>query len=95
MTKWPEVFATSDQTALTMAKLFVEQIVGCHGVPAQVVSDCGVAFLSHLLTEICMLLGVEQVDSSLSKNQVPKVKLPMMSHEQGLVTNECIVTYTN
>ena len=27
LTKWPEVFATSDQTALIIAKLFVEQIV--------------------------------------------------------------------
>ena len=27
LTKWPEVFATSDQTALTIARLFVEQIV--------------------------------------------------------------------
>ena len=33
LTKWPEVFATSDQTALTIAKLFVEQIVCRHGVP--------------------------------------------------------------
>ena len=32
LTKWPEVFATSDQTALTIAKLFVEQIVCRHGV---------------------------------------------------------------
>ena len=36
LTKWPEVFATSDQTALTIiAKLSVEQIVCRHGVPAQ------------------------------------------------------------
>ena len=27
LTKWPEVFATKDQTALTIAKLFVEHIV--------------------------------------------------------------------
>ena len=27
LTKWPEVFATSNQTTLTIAKLFVEQIV--------------------------------------------------------------------
>ena len=27
LTKWPKVFATSDQTALMIAKLFVEQIV--------------------------------------------------------------------
>ena len=47
LTKWPEIFATSDQTALTIAKLFVKQIVCCHGVPAQLLSDCGAAFLSR------------------------------------------------
>ena len=30
LTKWP---ATPDQTALTIAKLFVEQIISHHGVP--------------------------------------------------------------
>lgn len=39
LTKWPEVFATSDQTALTIAHVFVEQIVSRHGVPAEILSD--------------------------------------------------------
>jgi len=34
LTKWPEVFATKHQTALTIAKLFVEEIVCRHGVPS-------------------------------------------------------------
>ena len=64
LTKWLEVFATSDQTALTIAKLFVEQIVCQHGVPAQLLSDRGAAFLSHLLMEICELLGVEKLNTT-------------------------------
>ena len=64
LTKWPEVFATSDQTALTIAKLFVEQIVCRYGVPAQLLSDRGAAFLSHLLTEICKLLEVEKLNTT-------------------------------
>ena len=44
LTKWPEVFPTSDQTALTIAKLFVEQIICRHGVPAQLLSDRGAVF---------------------------------------------------
>ena len=39
LTKWPEVFATEDQTALTIAQLFVEHIVSRHGVPAELLSD--------------------------------------------------------
>ena len=34
LTKWPEVFATSNQEALTIAKLLAEHIVPCHGVPS-------------------------------------------------------------
>ena len=64
LTKWPEVFATSDQTALTIARLFVEQIVCRHGVPAQLLSDRGAAFLSHLLMKICELLGVEKLNTT-------------------------------
>ena len=57
LTKWPEVFATRDQTAFTTAKLFVEEIVCHHGVPSQLLSDRGAAFLSYLMTENCKLLG--------------------------------------
>ena len=45
LTQWPEVFATKDQTALTIAKLFVQEIICRHGVPCQLLSDRGPAFL--------------------------------------------------
>ena len=46
LTKWPEVFAMKDQTALTIAQLFVEEIICRHGVPCQLLSDRGATFLS-------------------------------------------------
>ena len=46
LTKWPEVFATQDQSALTIAKLFVQEVVCRHGVPAQLLLDRG-KFSSH------------------------------------------------
>ena len=64
LTKWPEVFATKDQTALTIARLFVEHIVSRHGVPSQLLSDRGPAFLSHLMAEVCHLLGVKKVNTT-------------------------------
>ena len=33
LTKWPEVFATKEQTSLTIAKLSVQEIICRHGVP--------------------------------------------------------------
>ena len=33
-------------------------------MPAQLLSDCGAVFLSHLFTEICKLLGVEKLNTT-------------------------------
>ena len=64
LTKWPEVFAVSDQTAATIAKLLVEEIVSRHGVPLEVLSDTGRAFLSELMKEVQDLLGFHKVNTT-------------------------------
>ena len=64
LTKWPEVFATSDQTALTVARLLVEQVISRHGVPAELLSDRGKAFLSKLLHEVYDLMGMKKVNTT-------------------------------
>ena len=64
LTKWPEAFATPDQTSLTIARLFVEKIVSRHGVPRQLLSDRGPAFLSKLFLGICSVLGVKKVNTT-------------------------------
>lgn len=57
LTKWPEVFAVADKSSATIANLLVEEIVSRHGVPAEVLSDIGQAFLSGVMkeVEICCL----------------------------------------
>ena len=64
LTKWPEVYATKDQTSVTIAKLLVEKIVSRHGVPSQLLSDRGAAFLSGLMQELYRLLGVHKVNTT-------------------------------
>ena len=64
LTKWPKVYTVPDQTALTIAKLFVERIVSRLGVPSQLLSDSGPAFLSKLVYENCRLLGVEKINTT-------------------------------
>ena len=64
LTKWPEVFATADQTAPTIAGLFVEHVISRHGVPNQLLSDRGPSFLSRLMLEVCSVLGTKKVTTS-------------------------------
>ena len=64
LTKWPEVFAVPDQTAATIARLLVEEVVSRHGVPAEVLSDRGSAFLSELMKEVGRLLGFHKANTS-------------------------------
>ena len=63
-TKWPEVFLATDQTALTIAKLLVEEVISRHGVPRELLSDRGASFLSKLLAEICLLMGIKKVNTT-------------------------------
>lgn len=64
LTKWPEVFTTRHQSALTVTKLSVEEIISRHGVPHHLLSDRGPSFLSCLMTEVCQLMGVKKVNTT-------------------------------
>ena len=64
LTKWPEVFATPDQSALTIARLMVEHVISHHGVPRELLSDRGPAFLSKLLKEMCQLMGIKKTNTT-------------------------------
>ena len=63
-TKWPEVFTVSDQTAETIARLLVEQVISRPGVPEQLLSDRGKKFLSSLVQEVCKLTGTKKINTS-------------------------------
>ena len=64
LTKWPEVFAVPDQSAATVAKLLVEEVVSRHGVPTEVLSDRGRAFLSGLMEEVGKILGFRKINTT-------------------------------
>ena len=64
LTKWPEVYATKDQSLLTNVKLLVEHIVSQHGVPRELLSDRGKAFLSKLMYEVYELLRIKKVSTT-------------------------------
>ena len=64
LSKWPEVFAVADQTAHTVATLLVEHVISRQGVPAELLSDRGQNFLSALMSEVCNILGIHQVNTT-------------------------------
>lgn len=64
LTKWPEAFAIPDQTAETVARILVEEIVCRHGIPEELLSDRGSNFLSTLIQEICKLTGMRKINTS-------------------------------
>jgi transposase InsO family protein len=64
LNKWPEVFLVRDQIAPTIAKLLVEKIICCHGVPNQLLSNRGAKFLSNLLKEGYSLMGIKKLNTT-------------------------------
>ena len=59
-----EVYPTLDQSAATIANLIVRQIVSRHGVPSELLSDRGLAFLSGYSEEVQQLLGDKKLNTS-------------------------------
>ena len=62
--KWPEVYATADQTAPTIVRLLVKELISQHRVPTQVLSDRGPLFLSKRILSVCKVMGVKKVNTS-------------------------------
>jgi len=55
LTKWPKVFPAADQSAPTITKLLVEEVISQHGVPCELLSDRGAAFMSKLWQKFALL----------------------------------------
>ena len=70
LTKWPEVFATADQTSPTIARLLVEEVITRHGVP---LSDRGTSFLSKLMEDVYKLMGVSKTNTTVYHPQTNRL----------------------
>lgn len=58
------VFPTPDQKAGRLAKLLVEEVVPFCGVPDALLSDRGTNLLSHLMVDVCRLLGTKKLNTT-------------------------------
>ena len=64
LTKWPMVFPVPDQKAERLARLLCEEIVPMFGVPEALLSDRGANLLSHLMLDVCAILGIEKLNTT-------------------------------
>lgn len=61
-TKWPLVFPLPDQKSLRVAKLLAEEVVPHYGVPEVLLTDRGANLLSHLVLDLCNMLGIRKLN---------------------------------
>ena len=61
-TKWPLVFPAPDQLTVRIVKLLTKQVVPFFGVPDALLSDRGTNLLSHLMFDVCKLLGIKKLN---------------------------------
>ena len=64
LSKWPMVYPMPDQKAERIVKLLVEEIVPFFGVPEALLSDRGTNLLSHLMKDVCGLLGIKKLNTT-------------------------------
>ena len=63
-TKWPEVFAIPDQSADTVSRVFINEIVCRYGAPNELLSDQGANFLSDQMLETLRLVGTKKINTA-------------------------------
>ena len=62
--KWVETYTSPDLASKTTARLLVDCVVCCHGVPSQLLSDGGPNLLLDLIQNVCALLGMRKVNTT-------------------------------
>ena len=63
-TKWPLVFPAPDQQTIRIVKLLTEHVVPFLRVPEALLSDRGTNLLSHLMLDVCKLLGIKKLNTT-------------------------------
>ena len=62
--KWPLVYAVSNQKAITLVELLTKEVIPLFGVPEALLSDRGTNLLSHLMSDVCSRLGTVKLNTT-------------------------------
>ena len=63
-TKWPIVCPLPDQKAHRIARVLVDEVIPLFGMPEALLSDRGTNLLSHLMKDLCELLGIKKLNTT-------------------------------
>ena len=58
--KWPIVVPILDQKTSRVLQILVEEVIPIFGIPEALLRDRGTNLLSHLMQDVCRLLGIEK-----------------------------------
>ena len=64
LTKWVEIFAVPDQTAVTTAEVILNEVIARFGCPYEIHSDQCRNFESQIFAELCRLLEIRKTCTS-------------------------------
>ena len=64
-TKWVEVFAVPDQTAVTTGNVILNEVITMYGAPLSIHSDLGSNYESQIFQELCRLMEVRKTRTSV------------------------------
>ena len=64
ISKWPLVVPVPSQKALRIVKLLVEEAAPMFRVPEALLTDHGTNLLSHLMQDVCRLLGNRKLNTT-------------------------------
>lgn len=58
------MFPVPNQKATTLVKMIAEEVVPCFGVLESLLSDRGINLLSHLVLDLCQMLGINKLNTT-------------------------------
>ena len=64
LSKWPFVFPVPDRKPVRIARLLAEEVIPLVGVPEALLSDRGTNLLSHLMWDVCKMLGIVKLNTT-------------------------------
>ena len=66
-TKWAEAVPLRNKEAVTVARALVDVVISRLGIPLQILSDNGKEFDNSIMKELCRLLGIDKLRTTVYK----------------------------